>query len=132
MLVRSQKVRKEVPHEPGCWMEFRGLSYAEAQEEQRAAMDGVLEMAGKLTEEMLARFAGQKAEGGKEADPLATRHVPSLLKGVLAWGGGDYDGAEVEPDALGQLDATTAKWAALEVLALTERPTKSGSGSGEG
>lgn len=41
-----------------------------------------------------------------------------LATGIAAWGGGCYDGIEVGPATVDDLDASTSFWAAKQILAL--------------
>lgn len=109
--------KKNIPHEPGEFMEIRKLSWMELEEARQCRQDKALETVKKL-QGMTLPTAARSAD--LAADPFESCDLATLLRlGIVAW---SYP-ASVK-DNIEMLDETTAQWAAREVycLAVSERP----------
>jgi hypothetical protein len=123
MLASKIKRHLPIPHEEGEWMELRAIGAKKLDEAAdirsreriaalRAMGEEVLAAIGRMNS---AEPTGGKDEPEPESDPLDGYDVDTLLRaGITAW---SY-GAKLTPANIDDLDATTRKWAATEILAL--------------
>lgn len=117
----------DVPGEPGNTFYFRPLSGDDLDDAEAAAMR---EMAmslgreaagvfGEMQSDAAAAEAQRKREAEREsgdADPLDGWSKRVLLKGLVKWGGPNYDGVKCDEKGKRELMDPVRSWAALEVL----------------
>lgn len=108
----------EVPHEPGNTFTIRMLSWLHIKEARERRTSAALQAARELGPELLKDIqsaAAPSAEPVRARDPLDDFDQATVLRhGVVGWSGPGYQ-TPCTPDALAELDPTTAEWAAREV-----------------
>jgi hypothetical protein len=125
MLTGKLTARREIPHEPTEWMEFRLLGWVALEEAQSLKQTNALRaLSGGLSEVVRDLQRERERSNGNET-PRATDPVDNydrmtlLTKGIVSW---SYD-APVTPTTIGELDEETAKWAASEIVTLQTQST---------
>jgi len=128
---QALRVRREIPHEPGEWVDIRPLSWKRLDEAKQTRLAEQAKLIGLMGGYRAARDDGDtpaKAEATEPPDAPASAsngHLDPkdydtgivLRGGLLAWSYGQKIGAgEVET-----LDERTAAWLAGEILALHDR-----------
>ena len=143
---------REIPHHKGNYMSFRPLSGKQVKKARSAMLKEHIEDVGADTMEMFQRLNSGKAQGEdnatlKEAeriaaeaakDPLAGYSDTVLLRhGLVSWRGDAYERA-CDDERKDELDETTRRWAALQVLEVSHisegeagrsDPTSNGTGA---
>lgn len=114
--------RREIPHEPGQWIDFRELDWTQlgaAQKVRQAeAMRNVMEIGSNVVKAYRDAFV-DGAGDDKPADPANGYDQALMLRmGVAAW---SYP-AEVNEQTVKRLDARTAAWAFRELVAIHHPP----------
>lgn len=103
-LVHKQTYRREIPHEPGQWFEFRPLTGGE----RDAASESRLRQLLPLVKELEALTNRPAAEDAAD-DPAVAYDKEMLIRfGVVNW---SYD-EPCDDENKAQLDARTREWAA--------------------
>ncbi len=109
-----------IPHEAGEFMKFRrlpGKKLEEAREVKANKSFAMFRAAGAEGIEAIRQMRSEEAEEILKADPLGAYDVDTLLRaGIVGW---SYD-EKPTPQNIDDLDPETRKWAALEILALSE------------
>lgn len=131
---QALRVRREIPHEPGQWVDIRPLSWKRLDEAKRAKLQDQAKLIGLMggytgpggardapaetaeTEEAAESTAAAVASNG-HLDPKEYDRGMVLRAGLLAW---SY-GTKVGPGDVDLLDETTATWLAGEILTLHSR-----------
>lgn len=117
----TSRIVKEVPipHENGEWMRLRmlpGKKLQEARDEQTYKQLMLFRKMGADGVEAIQKASRQDAEAALKADPLSAYDIDVLLRaGIVAW---SYD-EKVTPQAIEELDETTRRWAAEELLKMS-------------
>jgi len=106
-----------IPHEQGQWMSFRRLPWpvllAAEQKRTAAAIKNVAELGSEVREMFQSATPRAAAPELKEKDPADTYDRAIILRaGIVAW---SYE-AEVDTEAVDDLDEETADWAFREIL----------------
>lgn len=124
MLVTGSE-RRDIPHEPGEWMELKRLNAKKLQKARDAQTSSSMDtMQATMAKEGGAEFVAalQKAAAAsqearaKSSDPLADFHRWKLCEyGIKSW---SYD-AEVTVANIEEFDETTLNWACREILILS-------------
>ena len=129
-LVGTKTVRRDIPHEPGEWIELKQLSWSELEVAQRALTSDAQRTAGETIRNMggdafaaVRRAAAEQAEvkaqsgGGEDAKPGDAYHPATLLRlSLVAW---SYE-APLDADTIAQLDKRTFDWAVTEAALLSD------------
>ena len=124
MLIDNVPVQRDIPHEPGQWIEIRRLSWLmldEAKKRQAATQREDMKALG-------AEFVAAIMRGNQDEEARVRRRLREqewdvsqfdtltlLRKGLAGW---SYQ-TDVNADSIGQLDPITAEWAAGEILSLS-------------
>ena len=116
MALRKITKQVDVPHESGEWFELRLLGWKQLDEAKRVrtkqSFANIKEMGGDIFK---AIQSARSDDGAAVADPLAEYDLETvLLKGIVSW---SYD-EPVSPETIGNLDLTTAEWAARAILGI--------------
>ena len=120
-LISNLAVRRDIPHEPGEWIEFRPLGWLDLERARTAQTSRVLRNAREMGAEVFSSLTDRERPAETAADPLAGYDRWELLSASIAgWSYAD----RLNKDAIARLDEQTALWAAREVLALSEPPTE--------
>lgn len=99
----SETVRRDIPHEPGCWMRFRRLTTTELEE-------------AKAEVRRKSHYDGPSGELYFPPPSLDGYDKGFLTRlGIVAWGGVHYS-EPCSPELTGELDLRTYEWAARQVL----------------
>ena len=129
-MIAGQQKRLAVPHEEGAEITLRSLGHKllrDAQQKQiRSAMDEVkgldidfaaLQEAVKTGDLDKSVTGGDKAKKDEAED--YTYDMDMVLEaGIVAW---SYEGIEVSPATIGQLDPETAEWAFKAIVDMSRR-----------
>ena len=121
MLTGKLVARKEVPHEPGNYMEFRLLGWVALEEARSVRQTKALRSLSGVTDVVneLNRARTEPAVQAAESDPINDYDRMTLLcKGIVGWYGPYYDDTPLSPDAIAGLDQPTADWAAHEIIGM--------------
>jgi hypothetical protein len=135
--VRNHTKTIEIPHEPGNRVTIRrprrGQLADAANARQEKALQRVRALGGAsfLAEMRTAQDASQPATDAPAPATVAGDAAPKeptpaelaaafdqdalLEAGIVSWFGPEYDGVEVTPDAIADLDPTTAAWIAEQI-----------------
>lgn len=136
MLVTDEAIRRDIPHEPGQWIEFRRLSSAQLNRARKAREKEAREEAAGMLQILGPDFLRSLREGDTEQKQRIVRELEELeyqvsnydigillKEGIVAW---SYDGGlpsdGTNPTEM--LDEKTARWAANNVIAITRPPTE--------
>ena len=115
---RDKTYVKHVPHEPGAWIEFRLITWADLQKARQIRLR-VAEERISLTEDEELNRLGELLPNAAPLKPEELHDMESILRdSIVAW---SYD-ARVRVRSILRLDEVTATWAfktALD-LALSE------------
>jgi hypothetical protein len=129
MLVSTQPVKVEIPHEPGHYIEFRRLPWKLLKQARKVRADEAREEAKALGAEFIrALSAGDTASEERvrsRMEELQYHHTnfdmeTLLTKGIAAW---SYEGQVA--DGLELLDEGTAVWAMQQIITLSRPPSAS-------
>ena len=127
MLIRpdTAKVRREIPHEPGEWVEIRPLTGVELDQARQVTTDKAMAMVAHFPPGYLDSLP--KPEGTAETEPDAA----TLIKyGLVDWSyqesfSGGSRSVPVEETTVALLDGKTRDWLAAEIKALCVRDATS-------
>ncbi len=131
--------KREIPHEPGEWIEIRKLSWKQLanarKERQEAVFATVRAMGGEVLNSLPSRCSkgcGEEKHKGNcpppeeradpsAADPTNEFDIATLLHvGIVAW---SYEQA-ANVGNIDELDDVTAKWAAAAIVAYNTTPSE--------
>ena len=119
MLVKNlPPIEIEVPHEPGNYFSFRRLNAGEMDEAQAAAVKETMARYGPQAMESLSKMTvtDQARQEGQD-DPLAGHSEEMLVRyGLVSWRGSGYPSDDFSDEMKKELDPPTRRWAALQVL----------------
>lgn len=107
--------RADIPHEPGQWLDIRPLNWVDLERAKKVKQSETFRDIGALGSDLVKQMQGMTSDSVAEtlADPLALLDLHTVLCcGITGW---SY-GAEVTAETIKQLDAVTAKWAAMEIV----------------
>ena len=131
MLVsRLQPQRREVPLEPGQWIEFKLLSWKDFQEAEDLKTKKTMSNVSGISPEALAALASNQADNDEDEKKLGDPYdVMTLVeKSVVAWSYED----EVTVENIRLLDYKTVDWAFPEIIDMNFRSELEGEGFGAG
>lgn len=128
--------RRDIPHEPGEWMEFRKLSWKQLQDAREARQEAVFGKVKQMGSEVMGalpktcRRCGEEKHDGpcppaeqradaSAADPTNEYDRDTLLHaGIVQW---SYEEG-VTDATIDELDEPTAAWAHAEIVAYNTVP----------
>lgn len=130
MLIRNITTKRDIPHEPGEWMVLRKLTGRQlrvaADKVGENALDKMRKMGGEVFKAVndinasSAATAAKDEKTSKVVDPLNSFDMEVLLGyGIASWSYVDSEtskGVPCNDETKAQLDQTTERWAALEIL----------------
>lgn len=131
-LRKAQGTRRvEIPHEPGEWMDFRGLGWYDLKEAQEARRGDAFKVQREMGPDLLLSMQKVRAELGAAAsqadDPVQNYDLETLLRlGIAGW---SYP-EPVTDETRRLLDPTTAEWAARQIVGVPETEDERKNGSG--
>lgn len=133
MALVGKTERRDIPHEPGAWLEFRRLTGAELDEADAKGTERAMSFSTRLPAETVGRLMDRQQEADLTPEQQEERDFGGYDKdtlvryGVVGW---SYD-EPCNDETKARLDAATRDWAALQVYRMNRRPEGEGSGSGE-
>lgn len=124
-MLHTEPIRKEIPHEPGQWMDLRRLPWKKLKKARKKQEKENRE----VIKDFGAEFLRVLRDGGDEEKArrvlekqqyhVSNFDIETLLQdGIAAW---SYD-HELTPANLGELDERTAQWAAQALIDLIKPP----------
>ena len=127
-MLAGRKERRDVPHEPEQWIEFRTLSGAQLDEAEEMQTQRSLAMVKGLDVSAVQAMSSQSSDQRREQAESQKYDKDTLVRfGVFAWSLGEP--CTDENKAL--LDAETRDWAVEQILEMNVRPLATSSGSSE-
>ena len=129
-LVSVIPVKRDIPHEPGQWMELRQLNRSQLREarkkQEREQREVIKDFGAQFLRDMQSDTAEQSREKLQKLALIQEYDVDSydidtlLRKGIASW---SYD-KTCETDQIDLLDPVTARWAAQAILNLGKPKTE--------
>lgn len=121
MLVTKEPIRREIPHEPGEWMDFCKLSWRQMRDarkrQEKDNIATVKEFGAEFIQALNSDGGEKKAKKllqEQQYDPRAFDQETLLSEGIVAW---SYQ-MELDLTSVAQLDEVTADWAMREIIAI--------------